>query len=71
MRTTVVLGSPGSGCTTFLKMIANQRETYHDVQGEVYYDSLTTHQMGAHYRGDLQVCSLILTLSPTSDILDP
>ncbi|KAF9650879.1 pleiotropic drug resistance ABC transporter [Thelephora ganbajun] len=50
----LVLGSPGSGCTTFLKMLANQRETYHDVQGEVYYDSLTPEEMKAHYRGDLQ-----------------
>ena len=59
MSVTVVLGSPGSGCTTFLKMLANQRETYHDVQGEVYYDSLTPDEMKAHYRGDLQVRSLI------------
>ena len=59
MRITVVLGSPKSGCTTFLKMLANQRETYRDVQGEVHYDSLTPEQMKAHYRGDLQVRSLI------------
>ena len=57
--TTVVLGSPGSGCTTFLKMLANQRETYRDVLGEVYYDSLTSDDMKTHYRGDLQVCLLI------------
>ena len=55
IRVVVVLGSPGSGCTTFLKMLANQRETYHDVQGEVHYDSLTPDEMKAHYRGDLQV----------------
>ena len=51
----VVLGSPGSGCTTFLKMLANQRETYRDVQGEVFYDSLTPEEIRAHSRGDLQV----------------
>ena len=59
MSATVVLGSPGSGCTTFLKMLANQRETYHDVQGEVHYDSLTPDEMKEHFRGDLQVYSLI------------
>jgi ATP-binding cassette subfamily G (WHITE) protein 2 (SNQ2) len=63
MSATVVLGSPGSGCTTFLKMLANHREAYHDVQGEVYYDSLTPDDMKAHYRGDLQVRPLT---SPTS-----
>ena len=58
-RPTVVLGSPGSGCTTFLKMLANQRETYRDVQGEVFFGSLTSDEIRAHYRGDLQVRSLI------------
>ena len=56
-RITVVLGSPGSGCTTFLKMLANQRETYRDVQGEVFYDSLTPDEIKTHSRGDLQVRS--------------
>ncbi|CAE6363521.1 unnamed protein product [Rhizoctonia solani] len=27
----LVLGSPGSGCSTFLKVIANQRQGYHEV----------------------------------------
>ena len=63
MSATVVLGSPGSGCTTFLKMLANHREAYHDVQGEVYYDSLTPDDMKAHYRGDLQVRPLTLSTS--------
>lgn len=71
MCTLVVLGSPGSGCTTFLKMLANQRETYRDVRGEVYYDSLTPDKMKTHYRGDLQVRSLIPTLSHMPDFLNP
>jgi hypothetical protein len=36
-------------------MLANQRETYDDVQGEVFFNSLTPNEMKAHYRGDLQV----------------
>ena len=52
----VVLGSPGSGCTTFLKMLANQRDTYHDVQGDVHYDSLTPKEVATQYRGDVQYC---------------
>lgn len=57
--TTVVLGSPGSGCTTFLKTLANQRQTYYDVLGDVFYNSLNPDEMKAHYRGDLQVRSSI------------
>ena len=60
----VALGSPGSGCTTFLKMLANQRDTYHDVQGVVHYDSLTPKQIAAHYRGDVQY-------SPEDDVHFP
>ena len=67
-RATVVLGSPGSGCTTFLKMLANHRETYRDVQGEVYYDSLTPDEIKAHSRGDLQVRFLIQPPLPQSDL---
>ncbi|KAH6617791.1 ABC-2 type transporter-domain-containing protein [Chaetomium sp. MPI-SDFR-AT-0129] len=33
----LVLGKPGSGCTTFLKTIANQRFGYTGVTGEVLY----------------------------------
>ncbi|KAF8235559.1 hypothetical protein L208DRAFT_1457957 [Tricholoma matsutake] len=52
----LVLGSPGSGCTTFLKMIANQRSEYNSVHGDVYYDSLTPTEVAKHYRGDVQYC---------------
>jgi len=60
----VVLGSPGSGCTTFLKMLANQRDTYHDVQGKVHYDSLAPKDIATHYRGDVQY-------SPEDDVHFP
>lgn len=33
----LVLGRPGSGCSTFLKAIANNRESYAAVEGEVSY----------------------------------
>jgi ATP-binding cassette subfamily G (WHITE) protein 2 (SNQ2) len=60
----VVLGSPGSGCTTFLKMLANQRDTYHEVQGDINYDSVTPKEIAAHYRGDVQY-------SPEDDVHFP
>ncbi|KAM0556987.1 hypothetical protein ACHAPJ_005666 [Fusarium lateritium] len=37
----LVLGKPGSGCTTFLKTIANQRYGYTAVEGEVLYGPWT------------------------------
>lgn len=52
----VVLGRPGSGCSTFLKTLANAREEFHAVEGEVHYDSLTPESLKKHYRGDIQYC---------------
>ena len=45
-------------------MLANQRDTYHDVQGDVHYDSLTPNEIAAHYRGDVQY-------SPEDDVHFP
>jgi ATP-binding cassette subfamily G (WHITE) protein 2 (SNQ2) len=33
----MVVGRPGSGCTTFLKSIANMREEYLGMEGDVWY----------------------------------
>lgn len=52
----MVLGRPGSGCTTLLKTLANQREEYHTVGGEVHYDSISPEDIRKHFRGDVQYC---------------
>ncbi|KAH7929251.1 hypothetical protein BV22DRAFT_1192162 [Leucogyrophana mollusca] len=52
----LVLGRPGSGCSTFLKTIANQRGEYHAVEGEVCYDSFTPKDIEQRYRGDVTYC---------------
>jgi ATP-binding cassette subfamily G (WHITE) protein 2 (SNQ2) len=52
----VVLGRPGSGCSTLLKTLANQTDEYKSVSGAVHYDSLTPDEIRAHYRGDVQYC---------------
>ncbi|KAL6229031.1 hypothetical protein BDW75DRAFT_246098 [Aspergillus navahoensis] len=36
----MVIGRPGSGCTTFLKTLANMRNEYKAVEGDVWYGSL-------------------------------
>lgn len=47
----LVLGKPGSGCTTFLRTIANQRYGYTGVQGDVFYGPWTAQEF-ARYRGE-------------------
>ncbi|CAE6452528.1 unnamed protein product [Rhizoctonia solani] len=49
----LVLGSPGSGCTTLLKVLANQRQGYHKITGDVSYDGIDPEYLSAHYRGDV------------------
>ncbi|KAJ7815522.1 pleiotropic drug resistance ABC transporter [Mycena olivaceomarginata] len=52
----LVLGRPGSGCSTFLKTLANQTDEYHAVSGAIQYDAFSPADIHAHYRGDVQYC---------------
>jgi ABC-type multidrug transport system ATPase subunit/ABC-type multidrug transport system permease subunit len=47
----LVLGRPGSGCTTFLKNIANQRYGYTNVTGDVRFGPFTAEEF-VQYRGE-------------------
>lgn len=49
----LVLGRPGSGCTTFLKTIANERGGYLDVKGDVTYGGIEAATMKKRYRGEV------------------
>ena len=53
---TVVLGRPGSGCSTFLKTLSNYRGEYYDVVGDVLYDSFVSEEIDKRYRGDVIYC---------------
>ncbi|KAF3403640.1 Brefeldin A resistance protein [Penicillium rolfsii] len=44
----LVLGRPGSGCTTLLKMLANNREGYAHVSGDIHYGSMTSDEAHAY-----------------------
>jgi ATP-binding cassette subfamily G (WHITE) protein 2 (SNQ2) len=58
----LVLGRPGSGCTTFLKVIANQRFGYSSVTGEILYGPFDAETFAKQYRGEAvynQVCLYI------------
>ena len=49
----LVLGRPGSGCSTFLKAIANSREAFAGVTGDVSYGGISAEKQKEHYRGDV------------------
>ncbi|KAG8929230.1 hypothetical protein FRC02_005825 [Tulasnella sp. 418] len=49
----LVLGRPGSGCSTFLKTLANQRRGYHSIEGSIAYDGLSSEEIAKHHRGDV------------------
>jgi ATP-binding cassette subfamily G (WHITE) protein 2 (SNQ2) len=48
----LVLGRPGSGCTTFLKVIANQRYGYTKIDGEVMYGAFDSQTFAKRFRGE-------------------
>ncbi|KAI4716566.1 putative ABC transporter [Aureobasidium sp. EXF-10727] len=49
----LVLGRPGAGCTTFLKAIANNREGYAQVDGDVSYGGISAEKQRKMYRGEV------------------
>lgn len=49
----LVLGRPGAGCSTFLKVIGNQRFGYESVDGDVTYGGTDAKTMGKRYRGEV------------------
>ncbi|WPH00371.1 brefeldin a resistance protein [Acrodontium crateriforme] len=49
----LVLGRPGAGCSTFLKAISNNRETYAGVTGEVTYGGISAEKQKKMYRGEV------------------
>ena len=49
----LVLGAPGSGCSTFLKVLANQRYGYESIEGDVTYGGTDAGKMGKDYRGEI------------------
>ncbi|KAL7624350.1 ATP-binding cassette transporter snq2 [Parahypoxylon ruwenzoriense] len=49
----LVLGRPGSGCTTFLKTFCNQREGFQAVEGSVTYGGTDAEHMAKNFRGEI------------------
>jgi ATP-binding cassette subfamily G (WHITE) protein 2 (SNQ2) len=48
----LVLGRPGSGCTTLLKMLTNYRDGYAEVTGDIRFGTMD-HKEAQNYRGQI------------------
>ncbi|KAG5926361.1 hypothetical protein E4U42_003395 [Claviceps africana] len=68
----LVLGRPGSGCTTLLNMLTNKRKGYEKVSGNVFYGSLKAEE-AQRYKGQIvmnneeEVFFPALTVAQTMD----
>jgi ABC-type multidrug transport system ATPase subunit len=49
----LVLGRPGSGCSTFLKSIANRRDGFAAVYGDIQYAGMDANEMSKYYKGEV------------------
>jgi ATP-binding cassette subfamily G (WHITE) protein 2 (PDR) len=50
----VVLGRPGSGCTTLLKSIASNTHGFHiSEESQISYRGLTPHEVKKNFRGEI------------------
>ncbi|KDQ32534.1 hypothetical protein PLEOSDRAFT_153783 [Pleurotus ostreatus PC15] len=50
----LVLGRPGAGCSTLLKTLTNQTDSFHAINGDVAFSSLTPDLLASRFRGDVQ-----------------
>ncbi|KAI8961493.1 ABC-2 type transporter-domain-containing protein [Daldinia sp. FL1419] len=49
----LVLGRPGSGCSTFLKAVSNNVESFAAVEGEISYGGIPSDKQKQMYRGEV------------------
>ncbi|PHZ11067.1 ABC transporter G family protein [Rhizopus microsporus ATCC 52813] len=49
----LVLGRPGAGCTTLLRVLANMRASYTNIEGTVTYGGIEAREFSKYYRGEV------------------
>ncbi|KAJ4295394.1 ATP-binding cassette transporter snq2 [Kalmusia sp. IMI 367209] len=49
----LVLGRPGAGCSTFLKVLGNQRFGFEEITGDVTYGGTSSDEMRKKYRSEV------------------
>lgn len=70
-ETTVVLGRPGAGCSTFLKTIACQTYGFHiDKDSILKYNALSPADIAKHFRGEVVYCAETETHFPQLTVGD-
>ncbi|KAE8367266.1 ABC-2 type transporter-domain-containing protein [Aspergillus caelatus] len=72
-ETMIVLGRPGSGCTTLLKVIANNRNSFMAVNGDVQYAGIPARDMTGALKSEIIYSSeddLHFPTLPVKDTLD-
>ncbi|GAA5959842.1 hypothetical protein JCM21900_005250 [Sporobolomyces salmonicolor] len=70
-ETLLVLGRPGSGCSTLLRAITNQRDSFARIDGDFHYGQMNAREASKYYKGDIifnseeDIHTPILTVSET------
>lgn len=49
----LVLGRPGAGCSSFLKALTNNRDSFAEVSGEVSYGGISAEKQKKRFRGEV------------------
>ncbi|KAF9399449.1 hypothetical protein BGX21_006228 [Mortierella sp. AD011] len=49
----LVLGRPGAGCSTLLRVLADDRKNYKKVEGDVTYGPFSAEEIRKHHRGEV------------------
>ncbi|CAO3634568.1 unnamed protein product [Mucor fragilis] len=49
----LVLGRPGAGCTSLLRVLANMRASYTNIEGSVHYGGIEAQEFSKHFRGEV------------------
>ena len=49
----LVLGRPGAGCTSLLRVLANMRASYTKIEGSVHYGGIEAQEFSKHFRGEV------------------
>ncbi|CAO3574960.1 unnamed protein product [Mortierella alpina] len=49
----LVLGRPGAGCSTLLRVLANDRKNYKKISGDVRYGPFISDEIAKHHRGEV------------------
>ncbi|KAI7893457.1 ABC-2 type transporter-domain-containing protein [Mucor mucedo] len=49
----LVLGRPGAGCSTLLRVLSNMRASYTQIDGDVTYGGIDAKEFGKHFKGEV------------------